>query len=272
MKFKKPLTVAEQVNYLESNKRVTYNTISKEQAKEILYTHNYINVISPFKENFALRNDVGNIVRDKNGNHIYNRNTDFSEYYNCYLFERLKYPIIYENIIKFESIFNAIVSYETLNYYNIESYNSFLTFISSLKANLEILRKNKRYSESTTNHMLDEINSFDKLMTNYENIYIFLDRLSLSQIITVYRCVDKNLHNKIFKNLLSRNLTFGYSSAGTFDDVLKRIVPIRNCIAHSNSLNILINYYNIKDKSLRNATDKKKFKKIIAKLSGNEER
>lgn len=47
--FKQPLSVAEQTAYLAKMKRVVYNDIMEDEAQEFLYTHNYINVISPFK-------------------------------------------------------------------------------------------------------------------------------------------------------------------------------------------------------------------------------
>lgn len=60
--YKKPLTIEQQVNYLEKTKRVVYKEVSKEESEEFLYTHNYINVISPFKYHFA--------KKDKNGANV----------------------------------------------------------------------------------------------------------------------------------------------------------------------------------------------------------
>lgn len=60
--YKKPLTIEQQVNYLEKSKRVIYKEASKEESEKFLYTHNYINVISPFKYHFA--------KKDKNGNNV----------------------------------------------------------------------------------------------------------------------------------------------------------------------------------------------------------
>ena len=266
IKYKKPLSIEEQVDYLEKNKHVVYNECSKDKAMQYLYCHNYINVISPFKENFARHDENNNIVRDENGNHIYDFPVDFSQYQNLYTLERIKYPTIYTNIMNFETAFNAIVSNEVIKSYNIDSYSSFLSFISNLKENLLNLKNYQLYKDLAINHMSSEINQFIDLMDKYNSIYIFMDRLSLSQIITVYRCVNIDIHNSIFSSLLSNDLTFNYSSPGTFDDFLKRIVPIRNCIAHYNSINILIDYYDIKNKAHRSIADKKRYKKIIAKL------
>lgn len=55
IKYKKPLSIEEQIDYLEKSKSVVYNKCSKEEARHILYKYkyNYINVISPFKYYFA---------------------------------------------------------------------------------------------------------------------------------------------------------------------------------------------------------------------------
>ena len=45
IKYKKPLSIEEQIDYLEKSKSVVYNKCSKEEARHILYKYNYINVI-----------------------------------------------------------------------------------------------------------------------------------------------------------------------------------------------------------------------------------
>jgi len=57
--YKAPLKTREQVNYLEANKKVVFNEISKDDAEHLLYEHNYINVISPFKHRFARKTKKG---------------------------------------------------------------------------------------------------------------------------------------------------------------------------------------------------------------------
>jgi len=134
--YKKPLTIDEQVEYLQAKKRVVYNTMSKEDAKEQLYEHAYINSITPFKHRFARKDKNGNVIRDNHGQHIYDRDVEFSEYYSAYTEERDKYPVIYANIQKFETMFNSVLSYEVIHFYSIDDRNDFNTFIASLKANL----------------------------------------------------------------------------------------------------------------------------------------
>ena len=270
IKYKKPLSIEEQVDYLEKNKHVVYNECSKDKAMQYLYCHNYINVISPFKENFARRDKNNNVIRDENGNHIYDFPVDFSQYLNLYALERIKYPTIYTNIMNFETAFNAIVSYEVINHYEIKDEIRFKVFVEIMQENINSFVESGRLKPSVANHMRNDISKFESLMKNYNSIYIFMDRLSLSQTITVYRSINVPLHNKIFNSLLTNGLTFGYKSSGSFDDFLSRIVPIRNCIAHFNSLEIVVKYYDIKNKNLRYEADCNRYKKVIAKLSEND--
>lgn len=46
--YKPAKTLSEQIEYLEKAKRVRFNVIDKERAKNILFRYNYINVITPF--------------------------------------------------------------------------------------------------------------------------------------------------------------------------------------------------------------------------------
>ena len=262
--YKKPKTVKEQVEYLKQNKKVVFNSISEEDAEKILYEHCYINVITPYKHRFAeIDRSTGLPARDAKNNHIYNHDTEFNDYYKTYDNERRKYPKIYKNIMMFETTFNSIVANEVLTTYGIDSFDSFMKFRDQLMINVSMMK----LTEPLRDRMRDEINGFYNTMKRYDDIFIFMDRLSLSQVITIYRCVDQGVHDRIFQGLCNANVTFGYSSPGTFDDFLKRIVPIRNCICHFNSLEILTNYYDIKTKQLRTITDRKKFQKVIAKLS-----
>ena len=96
--YKKPLTIEQQVNYLEKTKRVVYKEVSKEESEEFLYTHNYINVISPFKHCFCKIEKNGKPIKDSFGRHIYDNDTDFYEYEKEYRKERIIYPKLYESL------------------------------------------------------------------------------------------------------------------------------------------------------------------------------
>ena len=51
-----------------------------------------------------------------------------------------------------------------------------------------------------------------------------------------------------------------------FDESLNRLIQIRNCIMHSNSLTILLEYYNVKEKSFRKSSDRKAYQKVVKEL------
>ncbi len=258
IKYKKPLTIEEQIDYLENNKRVVYNDCPKEQAKKILLQYNYINVITPYKHRFALKDNKGVTIRDEKNNHIYERDVDFNEYYQCYCSERTNYPIIYKNIMKFETTFNAVLSYKIIHYYNISSNESFLAFINDLHTNLSFLKSQEKYKPSTINHMNAEIDKLIEDMNRYKSIYILMDRISLSTAITIFRSCSIQLRRHIFQTLLSFDSTVGYKTFESFDDFLTRLPSVRNFVCHFNSLEVLVNYLYIPTKKLRTPTDRKK--------------
>ena len=56
-KYKIAKTISEQIEYLNMNKRVQFNCMDKDTAKDKLLEYNYINIITPFKHKFAKLND-----------------------------------------------------------------------------------------------------------------------------------------------------------------------------------------------------------------------
>lgn len=270
MEYKKPLTVCEQIEYLKKNKRIAYIIDDKLTAKEVLYTNNYINVISPFKYIFAKKDNTGKPLKN-NGCHVYPRTIDFSEYSQKYYAERSKYPLLYMAISNFETHFNAILSNEILCYYKIDSREQFDTFLDNLKENTSKYSFNKvpEKNNNIQKHMIAEINKFSDYIEKYNSPYIFMDRLSLSELVAVYKTCDIQLGNKVFSELLKRKMVLDYTRKTDFDNMLTLLIPIRNCIMHSNSITVLTRYYNIKDKELRSQSDKKRYENLISKLLSN---
>lgn len=264
MNYKAPLSSEEQVEYLEKYKRVKYNYTDKQEAAEFLYTHNYINVISPFKYQFAAKNEDGTLEK-KNGRHVYPDNVEFNEYKRKYIVERSLYPSLFLVITRFETIFNSIVSNEILCHYSIDDDNKFESFIYEVTKNICDLHHvdNKRKT-----HMLQTVIHFKNDLSKYNSPYIFMDRLSLSQLSTIYLAVDEKLSQRIFSELLSRGLTLGYTRKTDFDHILTILVQVRNCIMHGNSLTVLIRYYDVKTKKLRNRTNRRRYEVLITKLCG----
>ena len=262
-KYKKPLTIEQQVDYLEKSKRVVYKEISKEESGEFLYTHNYINVISPFKYHFAKKDDKGNVIKNKSHCHIYESEVDFVQYMNRYCNERTLYPSLYTALSIFESTFNSILSYEVINHYDLRNEKNIELFIQELMQNTLNLRS---VSFSEKQHMLRTINSFPNSIDKYASVFIFFDRLSFSELATIYKSINNKISYKIFEAMTSELLNLGYTKKRDFDNSLTTLIQIRNCIMHSNSLTILIRYYNVKNKLLRTAKDKKRYTKIIDQL------
>lgn len=259
--LKKPLTIDEQIEYLKNTKRVVFNEISEEKAKEILSKYGYINVITPFKFYFAKRNGWLE-ERDENNKHIYERDIDFSEYYSSYTDERAKYPTIYKNLYNFETTFNAIVAYETIQFYHLDSLESFNKFTDKLMLNLISYPNQDRKQ-----HMIESIVKWSEGLEEYGSIFIFMDRLTLNETITLFRSVDENLRKLIFKKLTAYNNTLGYSRQTDFDNILSDLVRIRNYVFHGNSLTILVRYKLIKEKKIRRKDEADSIKKLIKKLS-----
>lgn len=260
--FKKPLTSHEQVHYLEDCKRVVFNDISKENAQDFLYLHNYINAITPYKYNFAKKDENGNVIRDENHNHIYERDIDFTEYKEKYSNERKEYPILYTAILDFETKFNSIVSNEVAVYYSLDSLNSFNQFKTSLLTNVG----SSKNSESAKATMKSKINKYDEYLDKYGSVFILLDRLPFGELVTLFKACDKELKFKIFKEMEKRNLTFGYVKFSDFEKILVKVIWIRNTIMHGNSLTILFRYYDVKNKVLRSRDDADVLKSLKDKI------
>lgn len=261
-KYKKPLLVNEQTKYLTKNKRVVFNCVSEQEAQNILEKYNYINVISPFKYNFARKRVDGNVIKIDN-KHVYDNDVDFSEYSDKYFNERDKYPTIYKNISEFETVLNALVSYYAITTYNIEDSDKFEEFIDKLKLNLIT----KNYKQEVKNHIIEELNYIYEDMKNYDDIYILMDRLTFNKTLAIYKCFGDELMREIYEKMKNMNCVFNYTRFTHFLEMLPKMVMIRNYVYHNNSITILVRYSDIKNKVLRKNTDRTKYITLIHKLS-----
>ncbi len=261
MKYKEPKTIKEQIKYLKDEKRVVFNIISEEEAEAILEKYGYINVITPFKHIFA-KKSKGEVIKMDN-KHVYENDIEFKFYFDKYEEERKMYPVLFDVISTFETTFNAIVSQKIAKYYSIDSKKAFDAFTDKLILNLVA---NEDITHQAKKHMMEEISDFKTKLERYGSIYIFLDRLSLNSIITIYKSSDPIVKNDIFKTLIHHEATLEYYDMPTFDDFLTRLVRIRNYVYHNNSLEILYRYFNIKKNSLRTDTDRRRYKNIVKKL------
>lgn len=260
IKFKEVKTIEQQLDLLERNKRVIFESIDRETAGEILYTKNYINVISPFKYDFALHDEKDpDLLVKLDGKHVYPHETDFGQYYDLYLNERTKYSKLYSGISRVEVTFSSIMSYHILTHYKINCSTSFNAFID------EVIGKAKSsdIDPEKNIHNLKILTVLKEDALKYNNYIIFLDRLTLGESLIVFQFLPLSIKKKILSKMSKRRLSLGVDDIKTFESRMFKLVAIRNCVFHSNSLTILVRYYRIKDKILRSSSDRKTFINII---------
>lgn len=261
--YKPAKTVKQQIDYLETNKRVVFNEISKKEAEEILLKYNYINVITPYKYKFAKRYKDTEI-RDCFGNHIYERNVEFKEYYDLYLDERKKYPVIAANILNFETQFKAISNNLILTKNDLSSSDKLIDFLDNLSVQITI---NAFYSKERLDRMNSSIEKLKVSIDDYADIYCFFDHLSLGVLLTVFCGLVPAQQKDILKELKARGLNFGVDNINNFIDKVFTLVAVRNTVMHCNSLEILVRFYNPRTKTLRTPNNRRKYNSLIKLLS-----
>lgn len=261
MEYKPPLTIDQQIDHLKKDKRVVFNEISEAEAKDILARFGYINVITPFKYLFA-RREGEMVVKDSNGHHIYPREVEFKEYFDAFETERIDYSKIYCNIMKFEQTFNSAIAYECIHYYDLHNTEQFGVFIHNMQNNIKT-----RYSGGKCKQMLDNVSHYRSKINDFDSIYIFMDRLTFNEEVTIFDSIDNQVQQKIFTKLLSENSTLGQTRLTDFKKMLPKLVRIRNYVFHGNSLTVLVRYHNVKEKKFRDKPTRQSFRKLIKKLS-----
>lgn len=201
--YKPAKTLDEQIKYLKENKKVCFNIITEKQAKDILFRYNYINVITPFKHHFSKLSNKNEVIKE-NGNHVYENDVEFSEYYELYKSEREKYPTISKNIISFETIFKSIFSYRILTMYTLESKDDVIGFLDVVRIRIP---NNNHYSDERIHHMNKHIDEIKDNINNYHDVYCFFDRMSLGQTLTVYCGLEYKEQDKILMIVKKLKLT-----------------------------------------------------------------
>lgn len=261
--YKPAKTSKEQVEYLKENKRVTFNTIHEELAQELLFKYNYINVITPYKHHFSRCDSNGNELKD-NGKHIYDRDVEFSEYFNYFKDERLLYPVIIKNIIGYELRFKSILAYRILTIAKISDESELINYLESIRLRLPL---NSNYNASRLEHMNNHIDQLEKSIQNYADIYCFFDRMSLGVSLTIFAGLDQQIQKLLLKDFEQHGMNFGVHNINDFINKVFTLVAVRNCVMHCNSLEILVRYYNPATHKLRKNHNKKKYAKMIRELS-----
>lgn len=261
--YKPAKNAQEQVEYLKANKRITFNSIHEEQARDILFKYNYINVITPYKHRFSKCDKDGNEVKN-DGKHIYERDVEFSEYFNLFKDERSKYPIIIKNILGYELRFKSIMAYRILTSTEISDEKELVAYLETLRLRIPL---NSDYNYSRLEHMNNHIDQLEKSIRDYADIYCFFDRMSLGVSLTIFSGLDQGLQKQLLKDFERLGMNFGVKNINDFIDKVFTLVAIRNCVMHCNSLEILIRYYNPATHKLRRNRNKKKYVKMINDLS-----
>ena len=261
-KFKQPLTINQQILHLETNKNVNFMYTTKSDAYDCLLKFNYINIITPYKYYYAKKNNNAQALKDINGNHIYEKNVDFSKYVNRHYNERNKYVKIYSRLSEFETIFNAILSYSTIIHYDLSTESQIERFIHKISENTKAYSKNINLNK----RLLLTINELELTIKSIGSVFIAFDRLSLNNLRNIFHALDKPLKVQIFHHLKHYGQNLSFIDLPTFEENLHRLVGIRNTVYHNNSLEILIRYYNFKTGEYQKSSDQRKYKSLIKKL------
>lgn len=266
-KYKPAKTTKEQIDYLENYKRVVFDSISKEEAEELLRRYGYLNIITPYKHHFAKTDSKHGVIKTEDNKHIYEREIDFGEYFAKFKDERTKYPIIINNIMNFEMHFKSIQAYHILSSYDLGDSDKLYDFLDSLLNRSESLLG--RYKPKRVGHMRDIIENLKSDIFKYADIYCFFDRMSLGTVLTIYTCLENNIQEKILNDMVRYSLNFNVQKVPDFIEKVFCLVSIRNCVMHCNSLEILVRFYNPKEKNngLRKRSDRKKYISMIKELS-----
>lgn len=144
--------------------------------------------------------------------------------------------------------------------FKIVNKSDFDAFLINLKSRLTLVKTAKRP------HYMQVLNSFSDKIEKYNSVFLFFDRLSLGEQLVIFSCSDEKTKKKILRDLYERECSFGLDDIKTFEEKLFTLINIRNCVYHNNSLEILIRYYDIKKKDIRNSSDRKSYTNLIKQL------
>lgn len=247
--FKEPLTLERMTEYLHETKNVVYERISEKKAQKYLYELSYVNLIRPFKHYFQ-----------ENGTY---RVTDFQEYLDHYDKEREIYPTIYKNIMKLEGLLKSILSYEILNAYRINSFKRFQALASTLTQNA----KRTPYNDSIKSHMYRIIEKMEDEIQDYHSPHALLGELTLKESLSLLYTLDEKLKNHCRQEILNRQTLIQERKDNEFYEEVDRIIQIRNCICHNDSLESLIYYSREEYEQVRDPQEKQLYLDLLNRLT-----
>ncbi|MDE8164730.1 hypothetical protein PT184_01810 [Erysipelothrix rhusiopathiae] len=286
MNFKKPLSSDKQIDHLIENKKVIINSISREAAELYLRGFNYINLITPFKHNYSVK-DLNNqplkISKNNRDVHVYNEETDLTCYLQSFKEEREQYAQIMDGLHKFEITFKSLVTHYLLITFNIDSTQKAVTTFRKFQSQLDHLKiidyqheeselkERKTHMSRNYNKIISEFKGEAKNPPYWEgkkvsNIYVYFDRLSLKSVINIFYSLSKNVQNKIYADLKKMECNLETQSLNKFKIRVFNIYPIRNTIMHCNSLEILYRYKTPGSNELRSEENKQQYINTVRAL------
>lgn len=168
--------------------------------------------------------------------------------------------MISQNLIQFETIFNSLLSLQILEENRFNTDEKLEAFLEDVCLNLQ-----NSYPKRAT-HYRRTIDKLKEDYGKYHDIYCFFDSLTLGQAVTLYTGLPEPQRRALLGEMSNYGIAFGATNPEDLRNLLFRIVNIRNCIDHGNSLEVLIHFYNRHDGSLRKPSDRKRYLSLIARL------
>lgn len=260
MTFKQPKDTTQMITHLKENKKITFKgAIDENKAKDILLQYDYINIISPFKYYSCAKVDGQSgtkVPRKENGNHIYEEETSFDDYVDCFKKERQEYPKIYESIIDFELKLKSIIVYHVFNEYQITSQEAYCNFF-------DILKINARNYPNRASNLIDDFSKLQEKSDRIDNFYNHFDHMSLKNHSNIFHCLEEEIKTKVFDDLCKYGANLDRPSIKYFETRLFETVSLRNTIMHGNSTTILARYSNTRKNQFRSRNERRIFEKLI---------
>ena len=123
------------------------------------------------------------------------------------------------------------------------------------------------FRDSVKERMHETVDNLLNYILEYNNPYIVFDNLTLNEILIVLVGLDNETQSKCISQILKRQHLIKSDDINTFYSQVSRLVKIRNCVCHNDSIEILLLFLSRKHKSLRSSSDKYSYAKLIEKLS-----
>ena len=209
-------TYDKQIQILES-RGMSFDSINKDEAKEILRRVNYYKLINGYKEFFTHEDDYSGV--------------DFNDIYALYKFdEKLRFSFL-KAILVFECEFKSITSYIFSQNFSPYSYSD-ISCYSFAVAHQGVITVQKMISKIckplTDNPLKNTIKHY--LIDNKENVpfWVLTGVLTFGNMVYFYKCLNPNEQRSIAKNY--------DMSPKDFTKSIGFLNYIRNLAAHSERL------------------------------------